>query len=101
MRGGAGDVSASEDGERAMLMVVMLAGASIFAVIISNMSAIVAAMQARVRRERERGSEGARERGSEGELRHADPPAQPAGPTARNRRAKQGEGESTKACVIK
>ncbi len=39
-------MSASEDGERVLAMVVMLAGASIFAVIISNVSAIVAAMQA-------------------------------------------------------
>jgi CRP-like cAMP-binding protein len=44
---GYGDISAGSDGERILVTLIMLIGASVFAVIISNMSSIVATMQAK------------------------------------------------------
>ena len=43
---GYGDISAETDEERVLMTVVMLIGASVFAIIISNLSQIVASMQA-------------------------------------------------------
>jgi len=43
---GYGDISADTDEERVLMTVVMLIGASVFAIIISNMSQIVASLQA-------------------------------------------------------